>query len=44
MYFCCVFFFCSDNMLYPQEDKEMHTLLYACSNCQHQVVALSRAR
>uniref|UniRef100_A0A453B3E6 DNA-directed RNA polymerase II subunit RPB9-like zinc ribbon domain-containing protein n=1 Tax=Aegilops tauschii subsp. strangulata TaxID=200361 RepID=A0A453B3E6_AEGTS len=31
--------FCSkcDNMLYPQEDKEMHTLLYACSNCQHQV-------
>ncbi|KAF7000085.1 unnamed protein product [Triticum aestivum] len=33
--------FCSkcDNMLYPQEDKEMHTLLYACSNCQHQEIA-----
>jgi hypothetical protein len=25
-------------MLYPQEDKEMRTLHYACSACEHKVV------
>jgi hypothetical protein len=25
-------------MLYPQEDKEMRTLHYACSACDHKVV------
>jgi hypothetical protein len=28
----------SNNMLYPREDKDTRTLLYACQTCEHQVV------
>lgn len=31
----CVF--CSNNILYPREDREKKVLLYACRNCDHQV-------
>uniref|UniRef100_A0A0E0LNB2 DNA-directed RNA polymerase subunit n=1 Tax=Oryza punctata TaxID=4537 RepID=A0A0E0LNB2_ORYPU len=33
--------FCGEcnNMLYPREDKETHTLLYACNSCEHQELA-----
>ncbi|OAY71387.1 DNA-directed RNA polymerases II, IV and V subunit 9A, partial [Ananas comosus] len=33
--------FCREcnNILYPKEDKETRTLLYACRNCDHQEVA-----
>ncbi|XP_072989428.1 DNA-directed RNA polymerases II, IV and V subunit 9A-like [Typha latifolia] len=33
--------FCREcnNILYPKEDKENQTLLYACRNCDHQEVA-----
>jgi hypothetical protein len=27
----------SNNMLYPREDKETRTLLYACQSCEHEV-------
>ncbi|KAB1207367.1 Imidazole glycerol phosphate synthase hisHF, chloroplastic [Morella rubra] len=27
-----------DNILYPKEDKDQQILLYACSNCGHQVL------
>nr|CAB3458609.1 unnamed protein product [Digitaria exilis] len=31
--------FCREcnNMLYPREDKETRTLLYACQSCDHEV-------
>jgi hypothetical protein len=28
-------FVCSNNMLYPKEDKEHKILLYACRNCDY---------
>jgi len=33
--------FCQEcnNMLYPKEDKEQRRLLYACRNCDYQMVA-----
>ncbi|WVZ66685.1 hypothetical protein U9M48_015874 [Paspalum notatum var. saurae] len=33
--------FCREcnNMLYPREDKETRTLLYACQSCDHEEVA-----
>ncbi|XP_010937304.1 DNA-directed RNA polymerases II, IV and V subunit 9A [Elaeis guineensis] len=33
--FCCQ----CNNTLYPKEDRERRTLLYACRNCDHQEVA-----
>ncbi|URD96878.1 hypothetical protein MUK42_29713 [Musa troglodytarum] len=30
---------CSNNILYPKEDKERKVLLFACRNCYHQEVA-----
>jgi hypothetical protein len=32
--------FCSNNILYPKEDREQKVLLYACRNCDHQVSLL----
>ncbi|KAJ0988496.1 hypothetical protein J5N97_006852 [Dioscorea zingiberensis] len=29
----------SNNILYPKENKEQKTLLFACRNCEHQEVA-----
>ncbi|XP_066395306.1 DNA-directed RNA polymerases II, IV and V subunit 9A-like [Miscanthus floridulus] len=33
--------FCGEcnNMLYPREDKETRTLLYACQSCEHEEIA-----
>ena len=31
----------SNNILYPKEDKDQKILLYACRNCDHQVLSLS---
>nr|XP_023895409.1 DNA-directed RNA polymerases II, IV and V subunit 9A [Quercus suber] len=35
--------FCREcnNILYPKEDKDQKILLYACRNCDHQVLSLS---
>jgi hypothetical protein len=33
----CFVFRRSNNMLYPREDKETRTLLYACQTCEHEV-------
>lgn len=30
--------YCSNNILYPKEDKERKVLLYACRNCDHKVI------
>lgn len=27
----------SNNILYPKEDRDRHTLFFACRNCEHQV-------
>jgi hypothetical protein len=37
---CCRLWFCSNNILYPKEDREQKVLLYACRNCDHQVSLL----
>jgi hypothetical protein len=42
-FFFLISFSRSNNMLYPQEDKEMRTLHYACSACEHKVVVNSLA-
>ncbi|KAJ6768533.1 DNA-DIRECTED RNA polymerase SUBUNIT [Salix koriyanagi] len=31
--------FCSNNILYPREDRDQKILLYACRNCDHQEIA-----
>lgn len=31
----CIFVYCSNNMLYPKEDKDQKVLLYACRNCDY---------
>lgn len=38
--FCLIWgtFICSNNILYPKDDKEQKILLYACRNCDHQVL------
>ena len=28
---------CSNNILYPKEDRDRRTLFFACRNCEHQV-------
>jgi len=28
---------CSNNILYPKEDRDRRTLFFACHNCEHQV-------
>lgn len=35
------FFSCSNNILYPKEDRDQKILLYACRNCDHQVPSSS---
>uniref|UniRef100_A0A804UEQ1 DNA-directed RNA polymerase II subunit RPB9-like zinc ribbon domain-containing protein n=1 Tax=Zea mays TaxID=4577 RepID=A0A804UEQ1_MAIZE len=35
----CFVFRRSNNMLYPREDKETRTLLYACQTCEHEEIA-----
>lgn len=34
------FSLCSNNILYPKEEREQKILLYACRNCDHQVTPL----
>lgn len=31
----------SNNILYPKEDREQKVLLYACRNCDHQVLKIN---
>ncbi|CAI7924594.1 unnamed protein product [Closterium sp. NIES-54] len=37
--FFCLHVVCSNNILYPREDRENRVLLYACRNCDHQEAA-----
>ncbi|CAD6264247.1 unnamed protein product [Miscanthus lutarioriparius] len=30
---------CSNNILYPKEDRDRRTLFFACRNCEHQEVS-----